>query len=206
MASKYNSEFNYRYLVEGETIWAKIKTLQGFLEGRIRAKNLVEIGKLKLEAKREEDENVKKGFKESRFASWTVKKLKVEVMEAENWLASENDGFRKNDEEIEILEKLLAEAFEIAEPTRINGHSDEEMWEVNQSNEYTMKVAKDMQSEMIANGRPSAMTVRQAMSAPETWEAVKKIGLVPDDCHLITGSNDPEKITLSLPNPDENVD
>ena len=206
MASKYNSEFNYRYLVEGETIWAKIKTLQGFLEGRIRAKNLEEIGKLKLEAKREEYENAKKGFKESRFASWTVKKLEVDLMEAENWLASETDGFRKNDEEIEILEKLLSEAFEIAEPTRINGHSDEQMWEANQSNEYTVKVAKDMQSEIIANGRPSAMTVRQAMSAPETWEACKQIGIIPDDCHLITGSNDPQKITLSLPKPDEIVD
>jgi len=206
MASKYNSEFNYRFLVEGETIWAKIKTLQGFLEGRIRAKGLEEIGKLKIEAKREEYENAKKGFKEYRFTSWTVKKLKVEVMEAENWLASESDGFHKNDEEIEILEKLLAEAFEIAEPTRINGHSDEQMWEANQANDFTLKVAKDMQSEIIANGRPSPMTVRQAMSAPETWEAVKKIGLVPNDCHLITGSNDPEKITLSLPKPDEIVD
>jgi len=200
MASKYNSEFNYRYLVEGETIWAKIKTLQGFLEGRIRARGLEEIGELKLEAKREEYTNAEK----TKAPSWIVKKLKVELMEAENWLASENDGFRKNDEEIKILEKLLAEAFEIAEPTRINGHSDEQMWEANQANEYTMKVAKDMQSEIIANGRPSPMTVRQAMSAPETWEAVKKIGLVPNDCHLITGSNDPQKIILSLPKPDEN--
>ena len=202
MASKYNSEFNYRFLVEGETIWAKIKTLQGFLEGRIRAKGLEEIGKLKLDAKREEYTNAEK----TKSPSWTVKKLKVELMEAENWLASENDGFRKNDEEIKILEKLLAEAFEIAEPTRINGHSDEQMWEANQANDFTLKVAKDMQSEIIANGRPSPMTVRQAMSAPETWEAVKKIGLVPNDCHLITGSNDPEKITLSLPKPDEIVD
>ena len=200
MASKYNSEFNYRFLVEGETIWAKIKTLQGFLEGRIRAKGLEEIGKLKLEAKREEYENSEK----TKSPSWIVKKLKVELMEAENWIASENDGFYKNNEEIEILEKLLAEAFEIAEPTRINGHSDEQMWEANQANEYTVKVAKDIQSEIIANGRPSAMTVRQAMSAPETWEAVKQIGLVPNDCHLITGSNDPQKITLSLPKPDEN--
>jgi len=200
MASKYNSEFNYRFLVEGETIWAKIKTLQGFLEGRIRAKGLEEIGKLKLEAKREEYENSEK----TKSPSWIVKKLKVELMEAENWIASENDGFCKNNEEIEILEKLLAEAFEIAEPTRINGHSDEQMWEANQANEYTVKVAKDIQSEIIANGRPSAMTVRQAMSAPETWEAVKQIGLVPNDCHLITGSNDPQKITLSLPKPDEN--
>ena len=202
MASKYNSEFNYRYLVEGETIWAKIKTLQGFLEGRIRAKGLEEIGKLKLDAKREKLANAES----TNASSWEIKTLKVELMEAENWLASETDGFRKNDEEIEILEKLLAEAFEIAEPTRINGHSDEQMWEANQANEYTMKVAKDMQSEIIANGRPSPMTVRQAMSAPETWEAVKQIGLVPDDCHLITGSNDPQKIILSLPKPDENAD
>ena len=199
-SSKYNSEFNYRFLVEGETIWAKIKTLEGFLEGRIRARGLEEIGKLKLDAKREELEDAEI----KNLPSFTVKKLRVEVMESENWLTSENDGFRKNDEEIEILEKLLAEAFEIAEPTRINGHSDEEMWEANQCNEYTLKVAKDMQSEIIANGRPSPMTVRQAMSAPETWEAVKKIGLVPDDCHLITGSNDPQKIILSLPKPDEN--
>ncbi len=202
MASKYNSEFNYRYLVEGETIWAKIKTLQGFLEGRLRAKGLEEIGKLKLDAKREKLANAES----TNASSWDIKLLKIEVMEAENWLTSETDGFHKNDEEIEILEKLLVEAFEIAEPTRITGFSDEEMWEANQSNEFTLKVAKDMQSEIIANGRPSPMTVRQAMSAPETWEAVKKIGLVPNDCHLITGSNDPQKITLSLPKPDENVD
>ena len=202
MASKYNSEFNYRFLVEGETIWAKIKTLQGFLEGRIRAKGLEEIGKLKLEAKREELEDAEI----KNLPSWTVKKLRVEVMEAENWLASETDGFRKNDEEIKILEKLLSEAFEIAEPTRINGHSDEEMWELNQANEFTLRVAKDLQSEMIANGRPSAMLVRQAMTNPHTWEACKQIGIIPMDCHQITGSNDPQKIILSLPKPDEIVD
>jgi len=196
MASKYNSEFNYRYLVEGETIWSKIKTLQGFLEGRIRAKGLEEIGNLKLEAKREELKNAEINH---RAPSWQIKKLKVEVMEAENWLATETDGFRKNDEEIEILEKLLTEAYAIAEPSRIEGYSDEQMWEANQANEYTMKVAKDIQSEIIANGRPSAMTVRQAMSAPETWNACKNIGLIPDDCQLITGSNDPQKIQLSIP-------
>ena len=202
MASKYNSEFNYRYLVEGETIWSKIKTLHGFLEGRIRAKGLEEIGKLKLEAKREKLANAENSLPR---LPWEIKNLKVEVMEAENWLATETDGFRKNDDEIEILEKLLDEAYEIAEPTRINGYSDEQMWEANQANEYTMKVAKDMQSEIIANGRPSPMTVRQAMSAPETWKACKQIGLIPDDCHLITGSNDPQKIQLSLPQIEESI-
>lgn len=197
MASKYNSEFNYRFQVKGETIWEKIKTLQGFQEGRIRAKNLQEISVLKLEAKREE---LEAGLK-SHLVDWEIKKLKIEILEAENWIETENDGFQKNDEEIEILEKLLAEAYAIAEPTRINGYSDEQMWESNQANEFTVRVAKDMQSEMIANGRPSAMLVRQAMSNVHTWEACKGIGLIPDDCELITGNNDPEKITLSLPEP-----
>ena len=150
-----------------------------------------------MEAKREELESAEKDG----LPSWKVKKLKAEVLESENWIETEYDGFRKNEEEVTILEKLLAEAYEIAEPTRINGHSDEEMWELNQANEFTLRVAKDLQSEMIANGRPSAMLVRQAMSNPHTWEACKQIGIIPNDCHLITGGNNPEKITLSLPGP-----
>ena len=37
MASKLNTEFNYRYQVIGDTAWEKIKTLKGFLEGRVRS-------------------------------------------------------------------------------------------------------------------------------------------------------------------------
>ena len=51
MASKFNSEFNYRYQVIGDTPWEKIKTLQGFLEGRIRAAALEEVSLLKNQAK-----------------------------------------------------------------------------------------------------------------------------------------------------------
>jgi len=47
MAQKFNTEFNYRYQVIGCTPWEKIKTLKGFLEGRIRAQALEEVGKLK---------------------------------------------------------------------------------------------------------------------------------------------------------------
>jgi len=34
MASSLNSEFNYRYQVIGDTIWEKIKTLEGALATR----------------------------------------------------------------------------------------------------------------------------------------------------------------------------
>ena len=51
MAQKLNSEFNYRYQVIGDTPWERIKTLKSFLEGRIRAEALEEVGKLKHQAK-----------------------------------------------------------------------------------------------------------------------------------------------------------
>ena len=51
MASKFNSEFNYRYQVIGHTPWQKIKTLQGFLEGRVRAADMEEVSKIKYQAK-----------------------------------------------------------------------------------------------------------------------------------------------------------
>ena len=51
MAQKLNTEFNYRYQVIGDTPWERIKTLKGFLEGRIRALALEEVSKLKHQAK-----------------------------------------------------------------------------------------------------------------------------------------------------------
>ena len=47
MASKFNSEFNYRYQVIGHTPWEKIKTLQGFLEGRLRSATGEESSKIR---------------------------------------------------------------------------------------------------------------------------------------------------------------
>ena len=51
MAAKFNTEFNYRYQVIGNTPWEKIKTLKGFLEGRVRTAVLEEVGNLKYQAK-----------------------------------------------------------------------------------------------------------------------------------------------------------
>jgi hypothetical protein len=49
MASKFNTEFNYRYQVIGNTPWEKIKTLKGFLEGRVRTATLEEVSRIKFQ-------------------------------------------------------------------------------------------------------------------------------------------------------------
>ena len=187
MASKFNSEFNYRYQVIGHTPWEKIKTLQGFLEGRVRAAVLEEVGHLKDQAKiaklkRLESEG---GLEED------ILTLKAEILEAESHLPVTKEAFELNRKEIEILNKLLEELYVIAEPTRIPGYSDEEMWEANQANEFTVNIAKEIQAEMIANGRPSAAKIGNAMSNPHTWNALKSIGLVPQETKILVGNTDP---------------
>ena len=195
MASKFNTEFNYRYQVIGNTPWEKIKTLQGFLEGRVRTVALEEISKLKYQAKVSE---LKHLIKENGLEH-KILELKAEIMEIESFQATEEEAFKLNQDEIKILNKLLKELFVIAEPTRIEGYTDEEMYEANAANEFTVNIGREIQAEMIANGRPSPAKLRNAMSNPYTWNALKSVGLIPKDTRILEGNVNPAlEITLKV--------
>ena len=194
MASKLNTEFNYRYQVIGDTAWEKIKTLKGFLEGRVRAAALEEVGDLKNQAKVAKLKHLQNG---GNGLEHEILELKAEILEAESHEATAKEAFELNRKEIEILNKLLKELYVIAEPTRIKGYSDEEMWEANQANEFTVNIGREIQAEMIANGRPSPAKIGNAMSNPHTWNALKGIGLIPEEVKILKGNDDPkEKIKL----------
>jgi len=193
MASKFNTEFNYRYQVIGNTPWEKIKTLQGFLEGRVRAAALQEVGQLKFQAKIAKLKHLQETGLEHE-----VLELRAEIMEAESFKQTEEECFKLNLDEIEILNKLLKELYVIAEPTRIKGYTDEEMYEANAANEFTVNIGREIQAEMIANGRPSAAKLRNAMSNPYTWNALKSVGLIPKDTKMLEGNIDPLQITLNV--------
>jgi len=194
MASKLNTEFNYRYQVIGDTAWEKIKTLKGFLEGRVRAAVLEEVGNLKYQAKLAKLNRLEKeaGLQED------ILELKAEIMELESHQVAADEAFRLNKDEIVILKKLLKELFIIAEPTRIEGYTDEEMFEANAANEFTVNIGREIQAEMIANGRPSPAKLRNAMSNPYTWNALKSIGLIPKETKILEGNINPTlKIALT---------
>ena len=194
MASKFNTEFNYRYQVIGNTPWEKIKTLQGFLEGRVRAAVLQEVGQLKFQAKIAKLKHLQETGLEHE-----VLELRAEIMEAESFQVTEEEAFKLNHDEIKILNKLLKELYVIAEPTRIKGYTDEEMYEANAANEFTVNIGREIQAEMIANGRPSPAKIGNAMSNPYTWNALKNIGLIPKDTKILEGNINPAlEITLNV--------
>jgi len=194
MAQKLNTEFNYRYQVIGDTPWERIKTLKGFLEGRIRALALEEVGKLKHQAKLSKLNYLKNG---GEGLEHEILELKAEILEADSHQGTLKEAFELTKDEIKILKKLLKELYVIAEPTRIKGYTDEEMFEANAANEFTVNMGREIQSEMIANGRPSAARIRNAMSNPHTWNALKQVGLIPKKTKILEGNINPQlKIEL----------
>ena len=194
MAQKFNTEFNYRYQVIGNTPWERIKTLKGFLEGRLRALGLEEAGKLKYQAKLSKLNHLKNG---GEGLEHEILDLKADIIEMESHRASLEEAYELTRDEIKILKKLLKELYVIAEPTRITGYTDEQMFEANAANEFTVNMCREIQSEMIANGRPSAARIRNAMSNPHTWNALKQVGLVPKKTKILEGNINPQlKIEL----------
>ena len=191
---KFNSEFNYRYQVIGCTPWEKIKTLKGFLEGRLKAAALEEAGKLKYQAKLSKLNHLLNGGK---GLEHEILDLKAEILEAEGLHENLKEGYQLNQDEIKILRKLMKELYVLAEPTRIKGYTDEQMFEANAANEFTVDIGRDIQAEMIANGRPSPSKIRNAMSNPHTWNALKQIGLIPKQTKILEGNVNPQlKIEL----------
>jgi hypothetical protein len=197
MASNLNSEFNYRYQVIGSTPWEKIKTLQGFLVGRKRAAVLEQVADLKHQAKLEE----LKHLKTVPALPHVLLNLQAEIIELESFLDDQTHAFRLNDKEIEILNKLITELYIEVEPTRLKHedgtpYTDDEMFEANANHEFTVTIGREIQAEIIANGRPSPAKLLNAMSNPETLEALKLVGIVPKETILL-GSKD---VTLQISN------
>lgn len=195
--AKFNSEFNYRYQVIGETVWEKIKTLHGFMDGRKRAAALEKVNELKTKAMYEKLNYLKS----TNAPLHEILSFEADIVEAESVQAEALKNFEDNRAEIKILEKLFDELYELAEPTRLKHpdgtpYTDEEMFEVNAANEFTMMIVREMQAEIIATGRPSAAKIKNAMSNPVTWEACKQIGMIDQNVKFIAGNVDPTAVQL----------
>jgi hypothetical protein len=197
MASNLNSEFNYRYQVIGDTPWEKIKQLQNFLEGRKRAEALEEVADLKRRAKHMELQSLK----DNNALPHLILNLQAEIIEMESVQEDQKHNFELNKQELKILRKLIDELYIIVEPTRLKHedgtpYTDDEMFEANAANEFTVMIGREIQAEIIANGRPSPAKLKNAMSNPYTFNALQQIGLIPPEAILLEGNADPLKIEL----------
>tara|TARA_R100001530_G_scaffold130830_1_gene102025 strand:- start:4191 stop:4874 length:684 start_codon:yes stop_codon:yes gene_type:complete len=171
----------------GNTPWAKIKILRGFLEGRERAVGLEEVAHLTHNALLAELAYLKT----TGAPEHEQMRLQAKILESESNMMIVDEAYELNRKEIDILNKLLAECYVIAEPTRIEGYSDEEMFEANEANEFTVRTLREMQSEIISQGRPTPSTILHAMDNPVTLTASIQAGLLPIEAIPLLTSNPP---------------
>ena len=187
MPSKFNSEFNYKYQVMGCTPWERIKILKGFLEGRVRAVALEECAHLGHDALLAEMAYLKT----TGAPEHEQMRLQAKIVESISHMVVVDEAYELNRQEIKMLNRLLAECYEMAEPTRIEGYTDEEMFEANAAYDFTVQTLREMQSEIISHGRPTPATILHAMNNPVTLTAAIQAGLLPVEAIPILTAHPP---------------
>jgi hypothetical protein len=185
MASNFNSLFNYKTQVEGETPWEKIKTINGFIEGRKRAVALEKVQEIRTRAM-----NAKLEFLKEHGPLHEALELEAEIMERDSSKDDAEHAFKLAHKELEILYAYREELYAEAEPTRIEGKSDDEMFELNAENEFATWVLREIQAEIVAYGRPSPAKLRNAMSSQLATQAMIDLKIVPPEFKVLTGHND----------------
>ena len=184
--ARLNTKFNYLTQIEGNTVWERIKTLQGFIEGRKRAMALKEVNKLESEAMEAELEDAR-----ANKPIWEVKRLEAKKVEwdsvqeqlKKDWELCETEL----KELLEIQDMLYAQAERYTHPDG-TPYTDDEMFEANAELEFVTMAAKEIQASIIAHGRPTPTQVRWLMSCPKGEEFLRAIpNLVPQDMKLLTG-------------------
>jgi hypothetical protein len=160
MASQVNSQYAYLNLINGETIWERLRIVRNFIEDRKIAKKLQTTQELKHQAY---IAKVQEATKESErlFAQ-------AELEEFEAHQEQQTDGYKKLDDELAFLLKYEAELASIAEQSRIEGKSDDEMYQINMETEVYLRNLKKIETEQVARTLGiSQATAEEAMRIPQ---------------------------------------
>jgi hypothetical protein len=159
MASQVNSQFAYINLINGETVWERLRIVRNFIEDRKIAKKLQTT-----QAKK------RLGFlakiNESKCDSERIF-AEVELEEYDAHSEQQIDGYKKLDDELEFLLRYEIELATIAEGIRVIGKTDDEMYQINMESEVVMRNMRKIETEKVATALGiSQATAEEAMRVP----------------------------------------
>jgi hypothetical protein len=160
MASQVNSQYAYINLINGETVWERLRIVRNFIEDRKIAKKLQTTQEIKHQA---HIAKVQEATKESErlFAQ-------AELEEFEAHQDQQADGYKKLDDEIAFLIKYETELAIVAEQSRIDGKTDDEMYQLNMGTEVYLRNLKKIETEQVARTLGiSQATAEEAMRIPQ---------------------------------------
>ncbi len=162
MASQVNSQFAYVNLINGETVWERLRIVRNFIEDRKIAKTLQKTQEKKRRALLAEiDEAIATGLQSA------ILHAEVKLEEYDAHQDQQTDGYAKLDAELEFLLKYEIELATIAEGTRVLGKTDDEMYQINMGTEVVMRNMRKIETERVAAAlNCSLATAEEAMRVP----------------------------------------
>jgi transcription elongation GreA/GreB family factor len=160
MASQVNSQFAYINLINGETIWERLRIVRNFIEDRKIAKKLQTT-----------QDKKRLGFlakiDEAKLSSEKIF-AEVELEEFDAHKEQQEDGYKKLDDELEFLLKYEMELAKIAEETRVLDKTDDEMYQINMGTEVIMRNMRKIETERVASMIGCSLaTAEESMRVPE---------------------------------------
>lgn len=159
MASQVNSEFAYINLINGETVWERLRIVRNFLEDRNAAKGMKSASELKRRA-------ILARIEEAEKTSIRLD-AEAELVEHDAMQAQQQDGYVKLDAELAFLIEYERELALAAEKTRITGKTDDEMYQLNMATEVYMRNVRKIEMEQVARTMGiSEATAAEAMRIP----------------------------------------
>jgi len=155
--AQVNHNIDYINIVDGLTIWEKLRVIRNFLQDRRIALQLAEL--------------------EPNFDGMSNKERKVYEITKPQLIAN----IQNAKEEIAFLEQFEAELTKAAEATRIPGKTDNEMYEINYQEELIQKHVLEVTAQLIANGKLDTNTVKTLIQNPQSLSRVIELRLLPKD-------------------------
>ena len=159
--AQQNHNAAYLTVVDGITVWERLRVIRNFLTDRRTALKLAEMSQRKNSEKLSDPEVDK----------WEKEEIEIYQEQSEQLI-------KEAKAEIGFLEKLEAELAREAEKTRVDGKSDDEMYEINYFEELVQIQLLEVQSEMMAVGHISPNTMKTLIKNPYTMERVVELGIL----------------------------
>lgn len=175
--SQLNHNAAYLTEIDGLTVWERLRVIRNFILDREQAS---ELSALKLE----QLELSLVNFNEDDKTALDYYDMKEKLIFLPQSKALLEDAKRELTFLRAFEEKLKLEA----EKTRIEGKTDEEMYEINYFEELAQIRVLEVQSEMISLGHISPSTMKTLLRNPEALARVVEQGFLNKDILCVTGA------------------
>lgn len=170
--AQLNHNVSYLTVVDGLTVWERLRVIRNFLIERNQA---LALSELEIDKNKSETDEFK---------------LREIVIMLPQSLALIEDAKR----EIKFLKEFEAKLQEEAYKSRIDGKSDEEMYEINYFEELIQKQLLIVSSEILTTNTVSPATMEMLLRNKETAKRAVGLGFIKKE--LLNINSDSDLVTL----------